>query len=105
MHTARQDTWSTWRKSSHSGGSDNNNCVEIAWRKSSHSGGSSNNNCVEVAWQKSSYSGGSSNNDCVEVAVGHEVVGVRDSKNATGPALAFPAAHWARFLAGDTRDR
>jgi hypothetical protein len=49
-------------------------------------------------WHKSSHSGGSGNNDCVEVAVRSEEVGVRDSKNVTGPHLAFPAATWRTFL-------
>ncbi|CAG6396143.1 DUF397 domain-containing protein [Streptomyces cocklensis] len=52
-----------------------------------------------VRWRKSSYSG-ASNGDCVEVADG--IVGavpVRDSKDPQGPALVFPAAAWAAFLA------
>lgn len=67
------------------------------WRKSSYSG--TQGQCVEVglAWRKSSYSG--STGQCVEVAAGSAVVGVRDSKNSTGPVLAFPAGGWARFLA------
>ena len=64
------------------------------WRKSSRSGSTSN--CVEVAWRKSSYSSDTSN--CVEVAVTDSVVGVRDSKNADGPLLAFPGREWAAFL-------
>lgn len=69
------------------------------WRKSGHSGGSGNGSCVEVLWRKSSYSGSSGNGSCVEVAVRREVVGVRDSKNAGGPRLAFEPAAWRRFLA------
>jgi hypothetical protein len=65
------------------------------WRKSSYSG-NSDNDCVEVRWRKSSYSG-NSNNDCVEVAFGVEAVGVRDSKNVGGPALAFSEAAWRGF--------
>ncbi|AVT41369.1 DUF397 domain-containing protein [Plantactinospora sp. BB1] len=48
-------------------------------------------------WRKSSRSGGG---NCVEVAdnlVG--VVGVRDSKDVTGPVLAFPPHAWAAFVA------
>ncbi|WP_327147147.1 DUF397 domain-containing protein [Nocardia sp. NBC_01329] len=47
-------------------------------------------------WFKSSRSGASK--ECVEVAHlrGGEV-GVRDSKNPTGPALAFAADEWDAF--------
>lgn len=47
-------------------------------------------------WRKSSRSGGGDN--CVEVAFaeGH-TVGVRDSKNPTGPILTFTAARWHAF--------
>jgi hypothetical protein len=37
------------------------------------------------------------NNDCVEVAGGTSV-GVRDSKNATGPTLEFAPGPWLEFL-------
>lgn len=47
-------------------------------------------------WHKSSYSG-NSNNDCVEVALLVGAVGVRDSKNAGGPVLAFSEAAWRAF--------
>jgi hypothetical protein len=67
-----------------------------SWRKSSYSNGG-NGSCVEISWRKSSYSNGGTG-DCVEIAVGPEVVGVRDSKNADGPRLAFTAASWRRFL-------
>jgi hypothetical protein len=49
------------------------------------------------SWRKSSYSGGG-NGNCVEVAVQTDAVGVRDSKNTTGPALEFPAGQWHLFL-------
>lgn len=68
---------------------------EQRWRKSSYSG-SGNGACVEVAWRKSSRSNGG-NGDCVEVAFATERVGVRDSKNTTGPALSFPPAIWRTF--------
>ncbi|HVV20113.1 MAG TPA: DUF397 domain-containing protein [Pseudonocardiaceae bacterium] len=70
------------------------------WRKSSYSGDSGTDSCVEVSWRKSSYSGASGNNACVEVAIGADVVGVRDSKNADGPRLAFAAARWRAFVGG-----
>ncbi|MEU5783001.1 DUF397 domain-containing protein [Micromonospora lupini] len=55
-------------------------------------------------WRKSSRSGGSGG-DCVEVADNLPgVVGVRDSKDPTGPALTFAPATWAVFVA-DLKDR
>ncbi|MEU7755504.1 DUF397 domain-containing protein [Micromonospora sp. NPDC049171] len=51
-------------------------------------------------WRKSTRSGGSGG-DCVEVADNLPgVVGVRDSKDPTGPALAFTPDTWAAFLGG-----
>ncbi|MET8875700.1 DUF397 domain-containing protein [Nocardia sp. NPDC004604] len=53
----------------------------------------------EARWFKSSYS--ESNGQCVEVAfLGGDIVGVRDSKNPTGPALVFTPGEWAAFTAG-----
>jgi hypothetical protein len=50
-------------------------------------------------WFKSSRSSG--NRDCVEAAhLDHGFVGVRDSKNPTGPALVFTPGEWDAFLAG-----
>jgi hypothetical protein len=50
-------------------------------------------------WRKSSRSGGGDN--CVEVAsAATGIVGVRDSKNLTGPILAFTAAEWGAFTHG-----
>lgn len=50
-------------------------------------------------WRKSSRSnqqGGA----CVEVGRSDlELVGIRDSKNANGPALLLPQSAWATFLA------
>ncbi|WP_410811710.1 DUF397 domain-containing protein [Micromonospora sp. 067-2] len=52
-----------------------------------------------AVWRKSTRSGGSGG-DCVEVADNVPgVVGVRDSKDAAGPALAFAPAAWSAFLA------
>lgn len=75
-----------WRKSSRSGSSDGGNCVEVAfldraaWRKSSRSGSTAGGNCVEVAF------------------LDGPAVAVRDSKDPTGPALAFAPSAWSSFL-------
>ena len=47
-------------------------------------------------WRKSSYSGNGGGN-CVEVADEAARVLVRDTKDRTGPALAFSPAAWRRF--------
>jgi hypothetical protein len=53
-------------------------------------------------WFKSSRSGGNAN--CVEVAfLPNSLVGVRDSKNPSGPALVFTPAEWSAFTAATTR--
>jgi hypothetical protein len=39
------------------------------------------------------------------VAVGEVSVGVRDSKNVTGPELDFPRGNWAAFLSAAKRGR
>ncbi|MFI6129799.1 DUF397 domain-containing protein [Micromonospora sp. NPDC051141] len=50
-------------------------------------------------WRKSIRSS-SNGGDCVEVADNLPgVVGVRDSKDPTGPALAFEPASWRAFVA------
>lgn len=67
---------------------------QCEWRKSSWS--MSESNCVEVAWRKSSWSTSESN--CVEVAAGGTLTAVRDSKNPTGPMLAFPVSSWKVFV-------
>ena len=52
-----------------------------------------------ATWFKSSYSQGTS--ECVEVAwLSDGGVGVRDSKNPTGPALVFAPAEWDSFMTG-----
>ena len=48
-------------------------------------------------WFKSSYSSG--DNNCIECADIPNVVPVRDSKNAEGPALTFSKASWGAFVA------
>jgi hypothetical protein len=48
-------------------------------------------------WRKSR---SSSETNCVEVALVDGVIGVRDSKNPSGPVLAFTWAEWTAFLSG-----
>ncbi|MCX4748619.1 DUF397 domain-containing protein [Kitasatospora sp. NBC_01287] len=50
-------------------------------------------------WWRASYSAGTGDN-CIEVADGFPgVTPVRDSKDPSGPALVFPAAAFAAFVA------
>ncbi|WP_405478505.1 DUF397 domain-containing protein [Streptomyces sp. NBC_00009] len=51
----------------------------------------------DSAWRKSSYSDGTGNS-CVEVAETPTGIGLRDSKNPTGPALLLTPATWTRFI-------
>lgn len=54
---------------------------------------------MNTEWFKSSYS--KQGGDCVEVAfLDHGMVGIRDSKNPTGPALVFAHGEWDAFTAG-----
>lgn len=54
---------------------------------------------ADLVWVTSSFS--FANRDCVEVASlpGGEI-GVRDSKDTTGPVLRFTPSEWRAFLAG-----
>ncbi|GAA3090564.1 DUF397 domain-containing protein [Streptosporangium carneum] len=59
-----------------------------------------NKELASTTWRKSTLSGGDGG-ECVEVARlsgGH--IGVRDSKNPTGPALLFAPSGWAAFVSG-----
>ncbi|MGW1715770.1 DUF397 domain-containing protein [Streptomyces sp. NPDC002156] len=48
-------------------------------------------------WRKSSYSG--QGGDCLEVAEGlPDVLPIRDSKNTSGPNLAFDTQAWTSFI-------
>ncbi|MGW8556234.1 DUF397 domain-containing protein [Streptomyces tubercidicus] len=70
----------------------------LEWTKSSYSGDSNSNECVEVAWQKSSYSGDSDSNECLEVAACRDTIHIRDSKNPDGPQLRLQPSAWADFV-------
>lgn len=77
------------------------------WWKSSRTGGNGGgSNCVEVAmldesvaWRKSSRSNGNGGNGCVEVGFAGTAVGVRDTKDRQGPALAVAVGNWRGFVA------
>ncbi|MGI5329111.1 DUF397 domain-containing protein [Actinomadura nitritigenes] len=55
-------------------------------------------------WRTSSYSGGSGT-ECVEVGSMTRRVMARDSKDPSGPVLAFSPAEWAVFLGDAKRGR
>ena len=56
-----------------------------------------------MGWRKSSHSENDSSS-CVEVVDDHPAgVPVRDSKEPGGPALVFPRAAWASFVAAVKR--
>jgi hypothetical protein len=54
-------------------------------------------NAADLEWRKSSHS--TASGDCVEIALAPRAVGVRDSKNTSGPTLAFPVVSWDAFRA------
>ena len=53
-------------------------------------------------WRKSSHSGGSATSDCVELARFPRAVGVRDSKNPSGPRITLPVERF-RWLTADIK--
>jgi Domain of unknown function (DUF397) len=55
---------------------------------------------LELRWHKSSYSSSSGGGNCVEVCTAETFVAVRDSKDATGPALTFTHQAWDTFVTG-----
>ena len=53
----------------------------------------------DLTWTKSSAS--FANGDCVEVAdLADGQIGVRDSKDTTGPVLRFTRSEWRAFITG-----
>ena len=56
------------------------------------------NDFTGAVWRKSTRSNGGG--DCVEVATVPGLVGVRDSKDAAGPVLAFGPDAWTAFVGG-----
>lgn len=52
---------------------------------------------AERTWHKSSYSSGGSGSSCVEVSLAQNTL-VRDTKNASGPVLAFSTSAWRALL-------
>ncbi|WP_329425677.1 DUF397 domain-containing protein [Streptosporangium sp. NBC_01495] len=56
-------------------------------------------NLPDAEFRKSSYSG--TGNDCVEVATNlPDLIAIRDSKDPSGPVLAFSPTAWNNFLTG-----
>lgn len=54
-------------------------------------------NIETATWRKSSYSG--EGGDCVEVAEGFPgILPIRDSKDTSGPNLAFDTQTWTSFM-------
>ncbi|MFI6750385.1 DUF397 domain-containing protein [Actinomadura luteofluorescens] len=53
-------------------------------------------------WRKSSHSGGSATSDCVELARSPQAVGVRDSKDPSGPRITLLVERF-RSLAADIK--
>ncbi|MFE9102848.1 DUF397 domain-containing protein [Actinomadura geliboluensis] len=51
----------------------------------------------DAAWRKSSHSQGGGT-ECVEIAQVGNSRAVRDSRNPTGPVLAYSSGEWAAFL-------
>lgn len=53
----------------------------------------------QATWRKSTRSG-NNGGACVEVAIAPTAVGLRDSKDQTGPILAVTCTTWTTFVAG-----
>jgi hypothetical protein len=57
----------------------------------------------DTGWFKSTRSGGN-DEGCVEVRLTEDSVGVRDSKNVTGPVFRFTPGEWRTFATAARRD-
>ncbi|MDT4988957.1 MAG: hypothetical protein QOI74_3051 [Micromonosporaceae bacterium] len=53
---------------------------------------------ARAVWRKSTRSGGQGN--CVEVATTPAAIGMRDSKDRSGPVLVFTNSQWQAFVDG-----
>jgi hypothetical protein len=53
---------------------------------------------TRARWRKSTRSGGQGN--CVEVADTPTAIGMRDSKDRSGPVLVFTRSEWQAFVDG-----
>lgn len=51
-----------------------------------------------ATWRKSSHSDDGGEAECVEIAELPDRVAMRDSKDPTGPVLAFTNTEWSAFL-------
>ena len=58
----------------------------------------------DTGWFKSTRSG-AANEGCVEVRLTEVSVGVRDSKNVTGPVFRFTPGEWRTFVVAAKNDR
>lgn len=58
----------------------------------------------DTGWFKSTRSGGN-DEGCVEVRLTEREVGVRDSKNVTGPVFRFTPGEWRTFVAAAKNER
>ncbi|MEV7975994.1 DUF397 domain-containing protein [Streptomyces sp. NPDC086519] len=79
--------------------------TDLVWFKSSYSGGTNGESCVEVAltWFKSTYSSGPDGESCLEIAPTPTTIHIRDSKYThtpatPGPRLALAPSAWAAFV-------
>ncbi|MEV5006020.1 DUF397 domain-containing protein [Streptomyces sp. NPDC056159] len=59
---------------------------------------------AQLNWFKSSYSG-DEGGECIEVAAGATAIHVRDSKERSGPQVAFTRSAWVGFVTDLGRDR
>jgi Domain of unknown function (DUF397) len=51
---------------------------------------------TRIRWRKSTYSS-TNGGECIEVGAARRTVAIRDSKDPSGPALAFTPGRWQEF--------